>query len=190
MDAATFDNPARPQAHRAKRPLRERINARIVVFAALVALAIGYPVYVYIESMWTGGIRDLPDGVKKVDLKMMSSFVFDQSAGTIDDVPQRFRELDGQKVLLEGEMVPPTLTSRGGAANFELVYSVTDCCYSGVPQIQHFVQCRLPPGQQVPYVGGLVRVLGTLHVKVTRDPETGAINGVYHVDVDGFEPVN
>lgn len=185
MDAAPAANPLPSLT-----PLRQRINFRILFFAAALLLVIGYPAYVYLESMWTGGIRELPDGVKQVDLKAMSTFVFDQSFGTEADIPERWRALDGQKVVLEGEMVPPSYAARGGGANFELVYSVSNCCYSGVPQIQHFIQARLPEGKEVPYVGGLVRVMGTLRVKVTRDPETNAINGVYHLDVEGFTPVD
>lgn len=173
-----------------KTPLWERINFRILFFAAVLAAVIGYPVYVYLESVLTGGVRELPDGLKQVDLKSMSSFVFDQQFGTEQDIPERWRALNGQRVRLEGEMVPPSYAARGGGAAFELVYSVSNCCYSGVPQIQHFVQCRLPAGKQVPYVGGLVRVDGTLRVNVTRDPETNAINGVYHLDVEGFAPVD
>ena len=177
------------QAATLKAPIAERINFRLLFFSAVMLAVIGYPIYIYLDSILSGGIKELPGGVKKVDLKAMSSFVFDQYVGTIDDVPEKWRALHGQKVVLEGEMVPPSLSARGGTGRFELVYSVQQCCFSGVPQIQHFVQCTVVDGQEVPYVSGLVRVAGTLTVDVTRDPETNAITGVYHLRVEGFEPV-
>lgn len=177
------------QAATLKVPITERINFRLTLFLVVMAAVIGYPVYVYLDSVLSGGIKEMPGGVKKVDLKAMSSFVFDQAGGTVNDVPEKWRALNGQKIILEGEMVPPSLSARGGTGNFELVYSVQKCCFSGVPQIQHFIQCTVPDGREVPYVSGLVRIAGTLTVNVTRDPETNAINGVYHMRVEGFEPV-
>jgi len=173
-----------------KPPLTERINFRLLFFSLAVLLVIGYPVYIYLEDKLTGGIRDIGDGVKQVNLKAMSSFVFDQTNGTVADIPEQWRQLDGQRVLLQGEMVPPNLSARGGAGKFQLVYSVQQCCFTGVPQIQHFIQCTVPDGDEVPYYDYQVKVLGKLTVKVTRDPETGKINGVYHVDVERIEPVH
>jgi hypothetical protein len=172
-----------------KHNFRERINFRILAFVAFLAVVIGYPVYVFLDTGLSGGIKDIGDGVKRVELKSMSSFVFDQSNGTESDVPPQYRQLSGQTVVLEGEMVPPSMSARGGAAAFELVYSVQKCCFSGAPQIQHFVQCRVPSGHEAPYIPGLVQVKGKLQVKVTRDAETNAINGVYHLDVEEIRPV-
>jgi hypothetical protein len=177
------------QAATIKPPITERINFRLLFFSLAMLLVIGYPIYIYLDNIISGGIHDLGNGMKKVDLKSMSSFVFDQTGGTISDVPEKWRALDGQRIVLEGEMVPPSLSARGGTGKFELVYSVQKCCFSGVPQIQHFIQCTVPSGAEVPFLAGLVRVAGTLRVDVTRDPETNAINGVFHLAVEGFEPV-
>jgi hypothetical protein len=170
-------------------PLSERFNFRILMFAAILLAVVGYPFYVYLDGVLSGGVRDLGNGVKLVDLKTMSSFVFDQTSGTVNDVPEKWRALDGERVALEGEMVPPSMSAKGGAGKFELVYSVAKCCFTGAPQIQHFIQCQTGDGGEVPFIGGLVRVTGTLKVDVTRDAETGEINGVYHMTVDEVRPV-
>ncbi|WP_428937883.1 hypothetical protein [Fontivita pretiosa] len=167
-------------------PLRERINFRILIFAAVVLLIVGYPAYLYIESELTGGIKDIGGGYKEVDLKAMSTFNFDQVSGTIDDIPAKWRALDGQKVVLYGEIAPTTFASRA-LNEFDLVYSVTKCCFSGPPQVQHFVQARMKDGREAPYYSGLVRVRGTLHVNVI--PGEGRVASVYQLDVEDIEPV-
>src|SRR5918993_240852 len=86
-------------------PLSERFNFRMIGFALVVLLLVGYPMYVYVDSAVSGGIKEAGDGYKAVELQAMSSFLFDQNKGTIDDVPAKWRELDGQKVILEGKMV-------------------------------------------------------------------------------------
>jgi hypothetical protein len=166
-------------------PLRERFNFRIIGFGLFVLMLLGYPMYVYVDSVVSGGIKDAGDGYKLVDLKAMSSFLFDQNAGTINDVPAKWRALDGQRVILEGEMWQPT--SAGNSVDtFELVYSIAKCCFSGPPQIQHFIHSKVVDGKSVGYYPGLVRVRGTLHVDVKKD--AGKIVSVYQFDVEDVEP--
>jgi hypothetical protein len=168
-------------------PLRGRFNFRILIFAGLLALLIGYPLYVYVDNVVTGGVKDLGNGVKLVDLKTMSSFVFDQMNGKQEDVPEKWRALDGRKVVLEGEMWAPNAAGPD-VDFFQLCYSIAQCCFSGPPQVQHFVDARIPGGGVVPYYSGLVRVVGTLHVNVRRDPETGKVATVFQMDVERVEP--
>jgi|SRR5688572_6386184 hypothetical protein len=169
-------------------PLTSRVTPRMVLFVLVVLALVGYPLYVYVESAVTGGIKDIGGGYKEVDLKAMSLFHFDPYTGTEQDVPQRWRELDGQKVVVVGEMWQP-YSAGNRVAGFELVYSIAQCCFNGPPQIQHFVQAKVVQGKSVGHYSGPVRVSGTLHVKVTRD-ETGKVNGVYHMDVEDVQPVS
>ena len=168
-----------------KIPLRERINFRIITFVALIALLIGYPAYVYIDSALSGGIKHRDDGYVEVDLKAMSTFPFDQVNGTIDDVPQKWRELDGKKVIFYGEMWAPNAASPE-IDKFELVYSIAKCCFSGPPQIQHFVQSKVKNGT-VPNYSGLVQVRGTLRVDVQKGEDK--VRSVYHLDVEDVQQV-
>ena len=61
-----------------------------------------------VDMQVTGGMKQLGGGYTYVDLKAMSTFTFDQNNGTINDVPAKWRELDGKKVVLHGEMWEPT----------------------------------------------------------------------------------
>ncbi len=74
-----------------KAPLSERINIRMLVFFGVLAVMVGYPVYIYIDSVMHEGIKDVGGGYKEVDLKAMSVFPFDQVNGTVDDIPIKWR---------------------------------------------------------------------------------------------------
>lgn len=161
------------------------VNLRVIVFITVILSIFGALGYLWWSVAGTHGIIQKGDAYQ-VDLKSMSTFPFDQVHGTIEDVPPRYRELDGKKVILIGEMWAPNAAS-DRLNQFELVYSITKCCFSGPPQIQHFVQATTKTGP-VPYYSGLVRVTGTLKVEVTKAPD-GKITGVYHLAVDQVEPV-
>jgi hypothetical protein len=169
-----------------KLPLRERINFRMIFFIAFILLLVGYPIYWLVKMQVTGGIEQVAGGYTYVDLKAMSTFTFDQNNGTINDVPAKWRELDGKKVVLHGEMWEP---SGAGPTvdNFELVYSIAKCCFSGPPQIQHFVHSKAQPGAKLAYYQGTVEVKGILHVNVKKD--AGAVTSVYQLDVESVDPV-
>jgi hypothetical protein len=171
----------------AKFPLSERINLRMIVFFGVIGLLIGYPVYWFVHEQLTGGISDAGGGYKEVDLKAMSLFPFDQTNGKITDVPQKWRDLDGKKVILYGEMYQP-YSAGNQMGGFSLVYSIAKCCITTQPQIQHFVQSKVAAGKNVEYYPGLVKVTGTLHVDVQKDKEADKITGVYHLDVESVEP--
>lgn len=164
-------------------PLSERINLRLIAFGLIALLLVGTPIYWYAQEVLSGGIRVRGD-VTEVNLKAMSSFPFDQINGTIDDIDPKWRALDGKKVQLVGEMY---LGNSAGdqLRQFDLVYSIAKCCFSGPPQIQHFVQSKGRDGKALPYYPGLVKVTGTLHVNVKKGPER--IESVYQMDVDSIE---
>jgi hypothetical protein len=175
MDYATPD---------VKVPLRERINFRLFAFLAIAIALVGMPIYWYLDTAISGGIKDRGDYVE-VDLKSMSTFAFDQTNGKLEDVPGKWRALNGKKIQVVGEM---WLGNSAGdqVQQFDLVYSIAKCCFSGPPQIQHFVQARGRNGKAMPYMPGLVRVTGTLHVNVKRGAQ--GVESVYQLTVDSIEP--
>ncbi len=168
-----------------KRTVFQRINFRIIAFAAVVLGLVGFPVYLYVDSILSGGVHQRGD-LLEVDLKAMSNFPFDQADGTLNDIPPQWRALDGKRVLLYGEQWVPYSASPE-ISSFDLVYSITKCCFNGPPQVQHFVHSRTRPGLKVGYFSGLVRIVGVLRVNVTRGE--GKVTGVYELDVESVQPV-
>jgi hypothetical protein len=182
----------RPLSYRAplKRPKRvplsQRVNLRMIVFGLVMLLPIGYIMYDFLDSVITGGIKDIGGGYKLVDLKAMSNFPLDQTNGQQADIPQKWRDLDGQKVVLYGEMWQAFSANRDSVAGFDLCYSITKCCFNGPPQVQHFVRSRVVPGKKLYAYDNLVKVTGTLHVHLEH--EAGKVSSVYQLDVQDIEP--
>jgi hypothetical protein len=173
----------------AKVPLSERINARMVIFFAVILIPIGYMVYLFADTWRSHGIWDASDArygsYKKVDLKAMSLFQLNQTYATDADIPAEYRALDGKRVMLVGEQYV-TGRSRGSQVEFDLVYSIAKCCFNGPPQIQHFVKCKPMPGKNIETYVGLVKAVGILHVGVQI--ENGRVASVYRLDVESVEP--
>jgi hypothetical protein len=160
---------------------------RVGLVAGIVLFLVGFALYESFNIIWRGGIIDHGDYVE-VDLKAMSSFEMDQFNATLADIPEKYRKLDGKKVLLQGEIAPTTTSARGADNTFSLCYSVAKCCFSGPPKIQHFVECAVPPGKTFSALGssGQVAVYGTFHVTIKKTGD--AIQSVFQLDVQRVEP--
>jgi len=170
----------------AKIPLSERLNLRMIGFIAVIAVLVGYPVYVMIDQQLSGGIKQAAGGYQEVNLKAMSTFTFDQVNGTLEDVPKKWRELDGQKVILHGEMYQPFYAGYDEVDRFDLVFSIATCCVTSTPQVQHFVKAQALPGRSIRYYDQPVEVHGILRVNVKR--EEGRVSSVYQLDVESVQP--
>ena len=168
------------------RPL-SGINFRLIGFMAVVALPFAWFAYVYLNQTLTGGVHYGKD-YAVVDLKSLGYFQFDQSNGTINDVPPKWRALDGKRVQLKGFMWAGA-SAAPRVSEFQFVYNVAKCCFSGPPQVQERVFAFTPPDHPMPYVGDFMTVTGTLHVKVVKQ-EDGTIASVYTLDVEHAEPTS
>jgi hypothetical protein len=168
-----------------KIPLWERINWRMIVFFAVIGLAIGYPVYIGIADYVTGGVH-MQGSYLAVNLKATGNFEFNEHDGTVNDVPPKYRELDGKDVLFEGEIYAPNEAGDEIHA-FQLVYSIAKCCFNGPPKVQERVFCTVPNNGTVKRPDGFARVRGKLHVEVKR--EGPAIVSLYTLDVKSVEPL-
>jgi hypothetical protein len=166
--------------NRWKKPWWRRLTWRGVMLVATAVFLFGYPIYVYTDSLVTGGISRRGD-LLAVDLRAMSSFEMDQDTGISDDIPVRYRQLDGKRVLLTGQMYEPYVAD-GKIRSFILVYSITNCCFNGPPKVQHFIQASVLPGRQAEYSSDFVNVVGTLHVGVKS--AAGHVQSVYRIDVE------
>ncbi len=165
-------------------PLSERVNFRLFAFLAIAIALVGMPIYWYVDEAVSGGIKVRGD-VIEVNLKAMSTFPFDQTNGKMQDVPAKWRQLNGKKIEVVGEMWLGN-SAADEVNQFELVYSIAKCCFSGPPQIQHFVQAKVEDGKKLPYMRGLVKVTGTLKVNIVRGPE--GVQSVYQMDVESINP--
>ena len=171
-----------------KLPLSQRINFRMLIFAGVLLFLLGWPVYTFLSETLTHGIHDR-GSYKEVDLKAMGNFNFDEATGKLTDVPREYRNLDGQKVMLQGQIYD-SREAGPGITEFELVYSIQKCCFNGPPRVQERVFAFISPKtKRIKYQGdGEHKVLGTLRVTMQKDQKSGIIVEVYRLDVDSVEP--
>jgi len=165
-------------------PLR-RVNWRLLLLLGIVVLIIGWVLWIYVQTYVTGGIIDRGSYLE-VDLKAISLFEMDQANATDESIPRQFRALDGQRVLLIGEMYQPFFAGDGEVSKFDLVYSIAKCCVTASPKIQHFVKAAVMPGRRCSTYSGLVKVIGTFHVGVQK--AGGRVSSIYRIDVESVQP--
>lgn len=163
------------------KPARSRINLRLFLFIAVISTPFIWAAYAGARLLLNGGIEDM-GSYKMVDLKSLGFFNFDDVKGTIDNVPGRYRNLDGQRVALDGFMWAPDHAVR--TRNFEFVYNIQKCCFNGPPFVQERVFVH--SSTALPITGRLWRLTGTLHVRLQKN-EIGTITSVYTMDVDQWQ---
>lgn len=162
---------------------------RVGIVSVLVLGLVGYAMKVTYESVIKGGVINKGD-YYEVELKAMSNFDMDPKLGSVADVQPRFRQLDGKKVLLTGQIAPTGFSAGPEVDRFQICYSVATCCIGGAPKPQHFVACSVPNGKKVRNYDSSsnVKVYGTLHIKVIKDG--GEISSIFQMDVERVDPIS
>ena len=167
----------------------QRLNWRILVFVSAIVVPILLLFFWWLNEFLSGGIHDY-GSYKEVDLKAMSTFDMDQMNATMQDIPSKWRALEGQKVMAMGEMWAQQYAGDSARLDyFQLVYSKTKCCFNGPPLAQHFVDGNVVKGKHVYYYPVPVKVWGTIHTFIRKDSQSGVIKSIYHIDVDKVEPI-
>jgi hypothetical protein len=128
----------------------------------------------------------------EVDLADMANFDLDQKTGTLADIPQRLRDLDGRRVTFVCEMWQPVAISDGSDAlqHFMAVPSRHISSFKP-PVAQEFTDCSIPAGRAIHYDDdGSVCVTGMMHVSILKDKASGYTKSIYHTDVESVEPLH
>jgi hypothetical protein len=172
-----------PPGHRAG---GNRANLPLVLLAVVSVAPLAWFLYAAIHRSVTDGIEK-EGQYTRVDLRMMGNFPFDETHGTLDDVPMRYRALDGQKVQLDGQMYSD-ISAAAAVDRFQLVYSIENCCFRGPPRVQERVFAHVPNADKAPLYPNVVRVYGILHTRLTQADHR--IVSVYDLDVERVEPAN
>ena len=162
-----------------KIPLSERINIRMLIVGLVVALIVGYPVYMYVDAAVHGGAKQVGNAWQ-VDLKALGNFPFDEANGDLKDVPEKWRQLDGKQVVLQGF---PYVTNYAGDTipAFQFVYNVQKCCFGGPPKVQERVFAHVNGGEVPNYNMQFATLQGTLHVRPHK--EAGKVVSLFDLDV-------
>lgn len=160
-------------------------NWRLFLFIALFFVIFGGFGYSILSFVLTNGIEKHGD-YTSVDLKAMGQFPFNEQTGMLTDVPKDYRALDGKRVELAGMMYTPN-SAGANVPEFQLVYNIQKCCFSGPPQVQERVFVHFK--KKIPWFYDQVNVVGTLHVRLKRS-EMGTVYSVYDLDLESIKPVS
>lgn len=161
----------------------QRINFRILTFVLVIGCLLGYPIWQAAKAVFVGPVQQVGE-YKKVNLKALGNFPF---YGYWEEIPAEYRALNGQKVVLEGEVFAPN-EAGDRMTQFQLVYSIQKCCFSGPPKVQERVFAIVPPDiKQRNLNMQHARVYGTLRVEIKR--QDGEVISLYELDVERIEQI-
>jgi hypothetical protein len=122
---------------------------------------------------------------RPLTIAMLAGYTFDQQHGTLADVPLPIRQLDGQRISIEGYMIP--MDPAENMTEFALVQSLSNTGLTGRGVlIQEIIIARVVSGRCIHYFPDSISISGTLHVAV--QVEDGYIISIYTIDVDHAEP--
>ena len=96
-------------------------------------------------------------------------------------VPREIRNLSGQKVAIEGFMVPTVVDEQNMVKEFLLMPDQLSCCFGQAPEANGWVVVRSEEGVEVA-MDRVIRVLGNLTVEERWDEEFFV--GLYHLQCD------
>jgi hypothetical protein len=82
-------------------------------------------------------------------------------------LPPEIKQWNGKVVRASGFINP--LANPRGLTSFLLVKDRMSCCYGKMPQMNHYLDVKLKPGQKTDYSTDPVQVQGLLHVEERWD---------------------
>ena len=155
-------------------PLRRWWAGRLLIAATIVCLLS--------SGHWLARYDFRHTHCRNVDFATLGGFSFDQDKGTLADIPPEIRQLDGQRIAVEGLMIP--MDQGDNISEFALVPRYLE--RMAMP-IQETIVARIIDGRAVGYSPDRIRVFGTLHVRISRDE--GYLVCIYDMIVDSVQPV-
>jgi hypothetical protein len=160
-------------------------NWRLMAFVGFFLALFGAVGYILVDASVSHGVHS-HGSYTEVDLKSLGFFSFSNTDGRLTDIPKEYRELDGKRVKLTGVMFDG-MSAASEVREFQLVYNIQKCCFSGPPQVQERVFVHAAKGRGAQWHDETVDVVGTLHVRLKRDSQ-GTIQSVYDMDLESMQP--
>jgi hypothetical protein len=103
------------------------------------------------------------------------------ASGVVEQIPGTVRQLDGQRVALQGFLVPLRM-DEGLAVEFMLLRDQTLCCYGKLPQVNEWVLVHAEGRGVKPDMDVPLTVCGRLEVGDQRDK--GVFVGLYRLQAE------
>jgi hypothetical protein len=122
-----------------------------------------------------------PGQIREMTIRDLGNFNYDTTGGVI---PEDVRRLSGSRVRLSGYMMP--LTEATKVRQFDLMPSLSSCCFNQPPGVEHVVRVTCDRGAAIEYSPDVVVVEGTLTVGEQR--EDGIVVSLYQVQATKVTP--
>ena len=130
------------------------------------------------ETLTNFDIRE-PDWVKMDDPAYVSTLNLD------DDIPPQIKALSGEKIEIEGFMLPLE-GEDDNLQSFVLLENQLACCFGAIPLLNEWVYVEVPKKKKIgSYMDELVTLRGTLRVGAKFEGDI--LTGIYHIELDRLE---
>lgn len=117
----------------------------------------------------------------KIDFKKLGGWKFKEGKTPI---PDDLKKYDGKWVEITAYMYSNNQTQI--LENFILVQSLWDCCFGKSPDMNHFVDVKLPPGKIALEYSEPITLIGKFSVGESREPD--GRGGSYLMSIYRLEP--
>ena len=129
------------------------------------------------NSIFSGSVKFPKGRYKRLTFNRLARFEYGKiSFGSVkesesisnkkQEIPPEILSLDGQKIMLEGYMLPLDF-NEGQTSHFLLLPFLPECCFGTLPSLNQFVSVRMRKGRSTKVLSSssLCRVYGILKVK-------------------------
>ena len=133
------------------------------------------------------------DGVRMLSFDLLASFDYEVAMDTPQEavarrwqMPDVIRRLDGQRVEIEGYMLPLDF-ERGRVQSFYLNRDTNACCFGIIPPVNEVIRVHLPDKKGVPNYSNIpIIVTGKFRVMESAG-EFGFVTSIFRIDADTVE---
>ncbi|MEX2121280.1 MAG: DUF3299 domain-containing protein [Pirellulales bacterium] len=125
---------------------------------------------------------EVPEGYQRINYELLQPDPDDPAQA----VPERVRQLNGQKVFIKGYMFPPVTGQTKQITRFMLVRDKGDCCFGGSPKMTDMILVRLNDPLELDFNSRIKKLAGTF--RVASGLAVDGLGGVtYQLDADHAE---
>jgi hypothetical protein len=155
-------------------------NMKTIAFFAII-LGIFFGTVIFFGTPQTAEKPKVSEGYKSVDISTLSDFDYytprvgektDEKRMAENKIPEKIKQLNGQKVALTGFMMPVRVDDAGMVEEFALNGNYDMCFYGAPSSLNQWVHVKMQGGAKAKFSHSPTTVSGTLEVgELVQDGE-------------------
>ncbi|MCY7376193.1 MAG: DUF3299 domain-containing protein [Pyrinomonadaceae bacterium] len=164
-------------------------------FAVIIVIVFG--AIFYFGARRSNSEKSQTDGYQNLDISDLADFDYytpfpgekpDEKRLAKNQIPEKIKNLNGQKVSLTGFMMPVRVDDNGNVEEFALNGNYDMCFYGAPSQINQWIHVRMQPGTKAKFSHNPTVVSGTL--EVGELVEDGQVISLYRLTGDKAATAN